>query len=203
MLYVAYRIYFYHIVLCCIKKSDWPISSFLSSSVNCRLLRAGDFSNPGHVEGVALMALILPVRRTCSFYWREAERSAQTHFYCGCIQPWLFLSLESLNCHEGMIRYSIAALYSTCKEGRDLCSCFLMYFRRGKMNCWGEEKLDTSNAEHELFTAVVINSVRVLAHEYPTFQHLCGAYSRECAIGKASQVQQLIHRSGTKAQFGW
>lgn len=187
MLYVPYRIYFYHIVLCCIKKSDWPISSFFSS-VNCRLLGPGDFSSPGLVEGLALMALILPVHRTCSFYWREAEHSAQTHFYCGCIQPRLFLSSDSLNCHEDKIRYNIAATYSTCKEGRNLCSCFFItYFGRGKMKCWREERLDTSNAEQELFTAMVINSVHGLAREYLTCQHLHGAYSHERAAGKASK----------------
>lgn len=25
------------------------------------------------------------------------------------------------------------------------------------MNCWGEERLDTSGAEHELFTGTVMN----------------------------------------------
>lgn len=59
------------------------------------------------------------------------------------------------------------------------------------MNCWGKERLATGNAEHELFTAMVVNSVWGLAREYLTCQHLCGAYSHECAAGKASKYSSL------------
>lgn len=201
MLHAPCRIYFYLIVLCCTKKSDWPISSFLSFSVNCGLFRTGDFSSPGLVESLVLIVLILPVHRTCSFYWREGVCSAQTHFYCVCIQPWLFLSSGNLNCHEDVIDTAHCTLQHMQGWTAEIpvAAFVIMYFRRGKMNCWGEK----SNAEHELFTAMVINSVHGLACEHLTCQHVHGAYSHKCAAGKASQVQQLIHRSGTKARFDW
>lgn len=41
------------------------------------------------------------------------------------------------------------------------------------MTCLGEERLNTRNAEHRLFTAMVINSVHRLACDYLTCQHLC------------------------------
>lgn len=45
------------------------------------------------------------------------------------------------------------------------------------MNCWGEKRMDTSNAERELFTVMVISSVHGVACERLTCQHLRGAYS--------------------------
>lgn len=59
------------------------------------------------------------------------------------------------------------------------------------MNCWGEERLDTSNAEHKLFTAMVINSAHGLAREYLTCQHLRDVYAHECTAGQASKYSSL------------
>lgn len=60
------------------------------------------------------------------------------------------------------------------------------------MNCWGEKRMDTSNAERELFTVMVISSVHRVACERLTCQHLRGAYSHKCAAGKASKYSSLF-----------
>lgn len=77
---------FYYIVLDYIKRWEKKRWVYFFSSVNCRSAMVGYFSSPGLVEDLALMVLVPPVHKTCRFYWRGAEHSDQTHFYCGCIQ---------------------------------------------------------------------------------------------------------------------
>lgn len=147
VLFVPCRIYFYYIVLHCIKRWERRKWVFLFSSVNCRSPRVGYFSSPGLVEDLALTVLIPPVHEMCSFYWRESEHLAQSHFYCVCTQLWLFLYSENSYCHEDMIR-SLHFTAHARKAEISTGAFIIMYFRRGKMNCWGGERLDTSNAKN-------------------------------------------------------
>lgn len=82
---------------------------------------------------------------------------------------WLHPALysENLNCHENTVRWLHFTAHAR-KAEISIGALIIMYFRRGKMNCWGGERLDTSNAKNVLFIVLVINSVHGLVHEYLT-----------------------------------
>lgn len=126
VLFVPCRIYFYYVVLHWIKRWERRKWVFLFSSVNCRSPRVGYFSSPSLLEDLALMVLIPPVHKTCSFLL-ERIRAFSPKALLQCLHPARSLPVfRKLTLSWG--HDQIAALYSTCKEGRNLHRCIYYVF---------------------------------------------------------------------------